>query len=65
MLGSTSGDVLRAKYDLLCHTASHADIHLSQQLRASLTPAVVLWEHGHLRKYKKKLKKDSELGSER
>lgn len=37
-----------AKYDLLCYTASHTDVHLCQKLRASLTPAIILWKHGHL-----------------
>ena len=44
----TGGDVLWAEYDLLCHPATHADVHLGQQLRARLAPAVVLREHGHL-----------------
>lgn len=47
-LNFTSCDVLLAKDNLLCHTTAHADIHLGQKLRASLTPAVVLWEHGNL-----------------
>lgn len=47
-LSFTSCDVLLAKDDLLCHTTAHADIHLGQKLRASFTPAVVLWKHGHL-----------------
>ncbi|TNN81438.1 hypothetical protein EYF80_008210 [Liparis tanakae] len=37
-----------AEYNLLCYTAAHTDVHLGQQLSASLTPAIVLWEHGHL-----------------
>lgn len=71
MLHYTSGDVLRAKYDLLRHTAPHADVHLSQQLRAGLAPAVVLWQHGHLRRHKQIIifffffKKDSKFCSER
>lgn len=44
----TCCDVLRPKYDLLCYTAAHTDVHLSQKLRASLAPAVILREHGHL-----------------
>lgn len=38
-----------AKDDLLCDAAAHADVHLGQKLRAGLAPAIVLWEHGHLR----------------
>lgn len=37
-----------AKYNLLRYTAAHADVHLGQELGASLTPAIILWEHGHL-----------------
>ena len=44
----TGRDVLVAKDDLLCHTAAHAYIHLGQELRARLTPAIVFREHGHL-----------------
>lgn len=51
----TCRDVVMTKYNLLCHTAAHVDIHLCQKLRASLTPAIILWEHGHLTKrYKDK-----------
>lgn len=38
------------KYDFLSYTAAHADIHLGQKLRASLTPPVILWKHGHLQR---------------
>ena len=38
------------KYDLLCYPAAHADVHLGEQLRAGLTPTIIIWEHGHLRK---------------
>lgn len=63
MLGCTGCDVLRAKDHLLCHSAPHADVHLSQQLGARLTPAVVLREHGHLRRREKGSKR-SKLGGE-
>ena len=46
----TSCDVLMTKYDLLCYPAAHADVHLGEQLRAGLTPTIIIWEHGHLRK---------------
>lgn len=45
----TCGDVLVAEHELLGHPPAHADVHLRQQLRARLAPAVVLREHGHLR----------------
>lgn len=44
----TGSDVIVSKDELLCHTPTHADVHLSQQLSSRLTPAVILWQHGHL-----------------
>lgn len=54
VLHCTGCDVLGAEYDLLRHAAPHADVYLSQQLRAGLAPAVVLRQHGHLRRRKRR-----------
>lgn len=48
MISPTSRDVLVSKDELLCYAATHADIHLGQQLSSGLTPSVVLWQQGHL-----------------
>lgn len=45
----TCGDVIVPKDELLCYSAAHADVHLSQQLGSCLAPAVILWKHRHLK----------------
>lgn len=55
----TCGDVIVPKDELLCYSAAHADVHLSQQLGSCLAPAVILWKHRHLKHgtvYQKKTK---------
>lgn len=44
----TSGDVFVSKDEFLCYAATHADVHLGQQLSSGLTPSVILWQQGHL-----------------